>query len=94
MDSTINSEMLLPIGIHPASKCPFQFPILDGLVTEETQRLVALGGWIFLDASCVSPILFDAPLVSVLYFAESTREIAATFHTMSSSCQREAKGIF
>uniref|UniRef100_A0A8C7AZS5 Oxidized low density lipoprotein receptor 1 n=1 Tax=Neovison vison TaxID=452646 RepID=A0A8C7AZS5_NEOVI len=40
-------------GIHPASKCPFQFSVLDGLVSEETQQLMGLGGW----------LSFDAPLV-------------------------------
>nr|XP_040136922.1 oxidized low-density lipoprotein receptor 1 isoform X4 [Ictidomys tridecemlineatus] len=38
---------------HPASNLPFQFPILDGIVTEETQLHMALGGW----------FSFDAPLV-------------------------------
>lgn len=41
---------------------------------------------------CKIPILFDVPLVSVLYFAESASEIIAVFHTMASSCQREAWG--
>ncbi|XP_030882639.1 oxidized low-density lipoprotein receptor 1 isoform X2 [Leptonychotes weddellii] len=39
--------------IHPANKCSFQFPILDGVVSEETQQRMALGGW----------LSFDAPLV-------------------------------
>uniref|UniRef100_A0A5F5PEL2 Oxidized low density lipoprotein receptor 1 n=1 Tax=Equus caballus TaxID=9796 RepID=A0A5F5PEL2_HORSE len=40
-------------GIHQASKCPFQFPILDGAVSEETQPPMALGG----------RFSFEAPLV-------------------------------
>uniref|UniRef100_A0A8C6MLJ9 Oxidized low density lipoprotein receptor 1 n=1 Tax=Moschus moschiferus TaxID=68415 RepID=A0A8C6MLJ9_MOSMO len=36
-------------GIHPASDCPFQFPLLDGVVNEETQLLVALGRWYSFD---------------------------------------------
>uniref|UniRef100_A0A673TC43 Oxidized low density lipoprotein receptor 1 n=1 Tax=Suricata suricatta TaxID=37032 RepID=A0A673TC43_SURSU len=42
-------------GIHPASKCPFQFPVLDRVVSEAAQPLVALGG----------RLSFDAPLVSI-----------------------------
>ncbi|XP_037702408.1 oxidized low-density lipoprotein receptor 1 isoform X3 [Choloepus didactylus] len=41
-------------GIHPASQCPFQFPVLDGIVSEETQQLMALGGWFSLDVQLVS----------------------------------------
>uniref|UniRef100_A0A5G2R3M9 Oxidized low density lipoprotein receptor 1 n=1 Tax=Sus scrofa TaxID=9823 RepID=A0A5G2R3M9_PIG len=40
-------------GIHPANHRPFQFPILDGVISEETQQLMALGG----------RYSFDAPLV-------------------------------
>uniref|UniRef100_A0A667G9P3 Oxidized low density lipoprotein receptor 1 n=1 Tax=Lynx canadensis TaxID=61383 RepID=A0A667G9P3_LYNCA len=42
-------------GIHPASKRPFQFPVLDRVVSEEAEQLMALGGW----------LSFDAPLVSI-----------------------------
>lgn len=51
--------MFLPTGIHPANHRPFQFPILDGVISEETQQLMALGG----------RYSFDAPLVSFLFFS-------------------------
>uniref|UniRef100_A0A8D2ALY4 Oxidized low density lipoprotein receptor 1 n=1 Tax=Sciurus vulgaris TaxID=55149 RepID=A0A8D2ALY4_SCIVU len=38
---------------HPGSNLPFQFPVLDGIVTEETQVLMVLGGW----------LSFDVPLI-------------------------------
>ncbi|KAB1254433.1 Oxidized low-density lipoprotein receptor 1 [Camelus dromedarius] len=50
VDAVINSETLLPTGIHPASNRPFQFPVLDRAVTEETQQLVVLGGRLSSDA--------------------------------------------
>lgn len=85
--------MSLPTGIHQASKCPFQFPVLDRAVPEEAQQLMALGGRFSFDASCVSFLFFlMPPFISVLYVAELTSEVTAAFQTMSSSCQREVWG--
>ncbi|XP_029426416.1 oxidized low-density lipoprotein receptor 1 [Nannospalax galili] len=40
LQSAVNSS-----GLHPASDFPFQLSILDGIVSEETQPPMALGGW-------------------------------------------------
>ncbi|ELK17076.1 C-type lectin domain family 1 member A [Pteropus alecto] len=44
--------MSLPTGIHQASKCPFQFSVLDRAVPEEAQPLMALGRRFPFDAPC------------------------------------------
>nr|KAF6496802.1 oxidized low density lipoprotein receptor 1 [Rousettus aegyptiacus] len=40
-------------GIHQASKCPFQFPVLDRAVPEGAQPFMALGRWFSFDAPCI-----------------------------------------
>uniref|UniRef100_G1TTI7 Oxidized low density lipoprotein receptor 1 n=1 Tax=Oryctolagus cuniculus TaxID=9986 RepID=G1TTI7_RABIT len=40
-------------GLHPASDFPFQLPILDGIVSEETRLLMALGRRFSSDAPLV-----------------------------------------
>lgn len=82
--------MSLPTGIHQASKCPFQFPVLDRAVPEGAQPFMALGRWFSFDAPCVSFLFFlMPPFRSVLYVAELASEVTAAFQTTSSSCQRE-----
>lgn len=68
--------MLLPTGIHPANDCPFQFPLLDGVVNEETQLLVALGRWYSFDAPLVSLSLFFSVVYLFIFIFVASRRLS------------------
>lgn len=78
-----NSEMLLPIGIHQASQRPFQFPVLDRVVSEETQLRMALGGWFSFDVPCVRFLFF---LMSHLWVSYTLLNLLVKLLQHSTQC--------